>query len=138
MIDLKLTSQPLLLADLMSKVSDPTCGGICSFVGTVRNNTDGREVLRLEFESYESMALKELKKIANKASKKWNIRHLLIHHRVGKVEVGELAVIIIAVGTHRDATFSACKYAIDTLKDTVPIWKKEIFTDGSEWVTPHP
>jgi molybdopterin synthase catalytic subunit len=108
------------------------------FVGTARDGTDGRKVLRLEFEAYKKMALFELNKIAEQACQKWPIHSVVIQHRVGTVLAGETAVIIVVAAERRDAAFKACRYTIDTLKTTVPIWKKEVFEGGAEWVTPHP
>ena len=116
----------------------PQSGGIDVFIGTVRDATKGKTVQRLEFEAYEPMAIKEMHKIADDALSKWPVQKLLIHHRTGVLEVGEVPVIIAVSCAHRDATFEACRYVIDTLKQTVPIWKKEIFEDGEVWVAAHP
>ena len=113
-------------------------GGIDVFIGTVRNATRGKKVLRLEFEAYEKMALQEMTKIANRVLVKWPVHKILIHHRVGSLDVGEVPVIIVVSAAHRAAAFDACRYAIDTLKETVPIWKKEVFEDGEVWVAAHP
>ena len=94
--------------------------------------------MRLGFEAYESMALKEMQKIADDAMAKWSLQRVLIHHRTGVLQVGEIPVIIAVSSAHRDAAFEACRYIIDTLKQTVPIFKKEIFEDGEEWVAAHP
>lgn len=122
----------------MSLVASNSCGGTVAFVGTTRDETDGKKVLKLEFEAYTEMALKEMKKIAHRAVEKWPVESVLIHHREGVVLAGETAVIIIVTAARRDAAFRACRYSIDTLKETVPIWKKETFEDGTKWVTPHP
>jgi molybdopterin synthase catalytic subunit len=116
----------------------PQSGGIDVFIGTVRDSTKGKSVIRLEFEAYEPMALKEMEKIAAQAFEKWPVQKLLIHHRTGVLQVGEVPVIIAISCAHRDAAFEACRYVIDTLKQTVPIWKKEIFEDGEVWVAAHP
>jgi len=108
------------------------------FIGTVRNITKGKTVLRLEFEAYEKMAITEMEKIAAQSLAKWPLQKLLIHHRTGALAVGEVPVIIAVSAAHRDAAFEACRYVIDTLKQTVPIWKKEIFEDGEVWVAAHP
>lgn len=113
-------------------------GGIVVFVGTVRNATKGKAVLHLEFEAYEKMALKEMQKIADRATERWGLYDMVIHHRTGKVAIGEEAVIIACSSAHRKEAFEACEFAIDTLKETVPIWKKEIFEDGEVWVSAHP
>ena len=113
-------------------------GGIVTFVGTVRNQTKGKRVLRLDFEAYEPMAVSEMQKIAEQAVEKFSLKKIAIYHRVGSLEIGEVPVIIAVSAAHRGAAFDACEYAIDTLKDTVPIWKKEIFEDGEVWVSATP
>ena len=119
-------------------VQKDAAGGQVVFVGTVRNQTKGKEVVKLEFEAYEPMAIKELRKIAETIIERWNALAIAIHHRVGSLGIGDIAVIIAVSTPHRDAAFEACQYAIDTLKETVPIWKKEIFVDGEIWVAAHP
>jgi molybdopterin synthase catalytic subunit len=116
----------------------PSSGGIDVFIGTVRNQTKGKPVVRLEFESYEAMALREMEKILKEAGEKWPVEKALIHHRTGVLAVGEIPVIIAVSAAHRAAAFEACRFIIDTLKETVPIWKKEIFEDGEVWVAAHP
>ena len=138
MFDIKLQNSPLELATCLPRSASKSSGGTAIFVGTARGETDGRTVLSLEFEAYEAMALKEMTKIAQDIAAKWPVDSILIHHRTGTVLAGETAVIIVATARHRAAAFEACRYAIDTLKDTVPIWKKEVFEDGEEWVSPHP
>lgn len=135
---IQLTGQPLDPAACLAAVSSEQSGGINLFVGTVRDNTQGRRVLRLEFETFEPMALKEMRKIAEKAAQKWPVHAMAIHHRTGALAPGEIAVVIAVSAAHRAAAFEACRYAIDTLKETVPIWKKEIFEDGEAWVSAHP
>jgi molybdopterin synthase catalytic subunit len=129
---------PLSVADCAAWAATPKCGGIDMFIGTVRNVTKGKAVVRLEFEAYESMALSEMQKLADAAAGKWPVHKVLIHHRVGTLAVGEIAVVIAVSSPHRDAAFEACRYLIDTLKQTVPIWKKEVFEDGEQWVAAHP
>ena len=116
----------------------PECGGINVFVGTVRNVTKQKKVIRLEFEAYESMAISEMNKIAADVFTKWPVQKILIHHRTGVLQVGEVPVVIAVAAGHRDTAFTACRYIIDTLKQTVPIWKKEVFEDGEVWVAAHP
>ncbi len=116
----------------------PESGGIDVFIGTVRNATKGKKVLRLEFEAYEPMAISELQKIADNVFKKWPVQKVLVHHRTGILNVGEIPVVIAVSAAHRAAAFEACRYIIDTLKETVPIWKKEFFEDGEVWVAAHP
>jgi len=116
----------------------PECGGIDVFIGTVRNSTKGKPVTRLEFEAYEVMALREMEKITAMAFEKWPLQKVLVHHRTGVLQIGEIPVIIAVAAAHRGAAFDACRFIIDTLKETVPIWKKEVFEDGEVWVAAHP
>jgi len=136
--EIKISSQTLNTQACINWVMLPESGGIDVFIGTVRNATKGKTVLRLEFEAYEKMAIAEMEKIAAQALTKWPVQKLLIHHRTGILTVGEIPVIIAVSAAHRDAAFEACRYVIDTLKQTVPIWKKEIFEDGEVWVAAHP
>jgi molybdopterin synthase catalytic subunit len=137
-IDIKISSDGLILKDCYDFVQDDSCGGISVFVGTVRNNTDGKNVFKLEFSAYEPMAVKEMTKIALEALERFKIKKIAIHHAVGNLKIGEVPVIITVSSAHRDAAFKACQFAIDTLKKTVPIWKKEFFEDGEIWVNAHP
>lgn len=138
MIDIKLLDTPLQLQDCANFIASNHSGGSAIFVGTVRDHTKGKTVIRLEFESYAPMAIKEMQKIAEQIKEKWPAEKVAIHHRVGNLAIGETAVIIAVSTPHRKAAFEACEYAIDTLKQTVPIWKKEIFEDGEVWVAAHP
>jgi molybdopterin synthase catalytic subunit len=138
MIDIQLLETPLDPQALLNTVSDDAAGGLVQFVGTVRNQTKGKAVTRLEFEAYAPMAVAEMRKIADTLMARWPVLHVAIHHRVGVLAVGEVAVVIAVACAHRGAAFEACAFAIDTLKETVPIWKKEIFDDGEVWVAAHP
>ena len=138
MIEIKVLDTPLSEKHCTNCVADDAAGGTTVFIGTVRNQTKGKKVVRLEFEAYIPMAEKEMLKIAKQVERKWNALHVATHHRVGVLEVGEIPVIIAVSTPHRKAAFEACEYAIDTLKETVPIWKKEIFEDGEVWVAAHP
>jgi len=133
-----LTDKELDVASCVNWVTTPNAGEINIFVWTVREFTKNRKVVRLEFEAYEEMAIREMKKIAEAAANKWDVHRILIHHRTGTLRISEIPVIIAVSCSHRDAAFEACRYIIDTLKSTVPIWKKEIFTDGESWVAAHP
>jgi molybdopterin synthase catalytic subunit len=135
---IQISSEVLNIQSCIDWVMTPESGGIDVFIGTVRNATKGKAVLRLEFEAYEKMAISELEKIAIQAFEKWPVQKLLIHHRTGSLNVCEVPVIIAVSAAHRDAAFEACRYVIDTLKQTVPIWKKEILEDGEVWVSAHP
>jgi len=138
MLDIQLLETALDPGICAEKVAHPGAGGSVVFIGTVRNQTKGRQVLRLEFEAYPPMALREMEKIAETARQRWNAWGVCIHHRTGVLEVGEIPVVIAVSTPHRQAAFEACQYCIDTLKETVPIWKKEIFEDGEVWVAAHP
>ena len=138
MIDLKVTNEILNISSCINWVMTPQAGGIDVFIGTVRDRTKGKNVVRLEFEAYEKMALNEMKKIADEMMQRWPLHKILIHHRTGVLQIGEVPVVIAVAASHRAAAFEACRYAIDTLKQTVPIWKKEVFEDGEEWVAAHP
>jgi molybdopterin synthase catalytic subunit len=138
MIDLKISSEPLNIQSCIDWVMTDESGGIDVFIGTVRSATKDKQVVRLEFEAYEKMALREMRKIAEDAITKWPIHNLLIHHRTGILKVGDVPVVIAVSAAHRGAAFDACRYIIDTLKQTVPIWKKEVFEDGEVWVAAHP
>lgn len=136
--DIQILSEPLNIPACINWVMTPECGGINVFIGTVRNVTKQKKVIRLEFEAYESMAISEMNKIAANVFTKWPVQKILIHHRTGTLEVGDVPVVIAVAAAHRDAAFTAGRYIIDTLKQTVPIWKKEIFEDGEVWVAAHP
>ncbi|GAA4431014.1 molybdenum cofactor biosynthesis protein MoaE [Pontibacter saemangeumensis] len=138
MIDLKVTEEPLDIPGCIDWVMSPQSGGIDVFIGTVRDATKGKPVVRLEFESYIPMALSEMSKLAGQAMAKWPLHKVLLHHRTGILQIGEVPVVIAVSAAHRAAAFDACRFLIDTLKQTVPIWKKEIFEDGEVWVAAHP
>lgn len=138
MIDIQVTENELSSQECERKVAHPGAGGTVVFIGTVRDQTKGKAVQHLEFESYVPMAMKEMRHIAQEMEERWNVIHVCIHHRIGKLAVGEIPVIIAVSTPHRKAAFEACEYAIDTLKQSVPIWKKEVFEDGEQWVSAHP
>lgn len=135
---IKITTEKLNLQGCNNFVKDNSCGGIATFVGVVRNDTNGKQVTKLDFSTYKPMAIKEMQKIADLALKKFGIKKIAIHHAEGLLQIGEVPVIITASSKHRKAAFLACEFAIDTLKETVPIWKKEYFSDGDVWVNAHP
>lgn len=137
-IDIKLTAEKLNLQECYNWIQDPSCGGISIFVGTVRNTTQQKTVKKLDFTTYGLMAVKEMQQIAANAMRQFAIKKILIHHAEGLLTIGEIPVIIAVASAHRNAAFEACQFAIDTLKETVPIWKKEYFEDGEVWVNSHP
>jgi|SRR5580704_16505083 molybdopterin converting factor subunit 1 len=133
--------QRIDIAALERAVADPAAGGAVTFVGSTRNENAGRGVIRLEYEAYEPMALSEMRKLAEEAGTRWKIRRIAIAHRIGVVEIGEASVAIAVSAPHRGEAFEACRFAIDRLKEIVPIWKKEYFEGGEVWVgcqTSHP
>ncbi len=138
MIDIQIKEIPLSVDECNKLVVSESSGGTTLFVGTVRNQTKGKSVVRLEFEAYKPMAISEMQKIAEQAKEKWKADKVVIHHRVGVLKIKDIAVIIAVSTPHRKASFEACQFCIDTLKETVPIWKKEIFEDGEVWVAAHP
>jgi len=126
------------LNEAYSYLNSPDAGAINFFVGTVRNHAHSKAVIRLAFEAYEPMALKEMEKLAAQANENWTLSKLLIHHVVGEKAIGEPVVAIGVASSHRQAAFEASRFLIDELKKTVPIWKKEFYEDGSIWVNAHP
>ncbi|MBX7102069.1 MAG: molybdenum cofactor biosynthesis protein MoaE [Myxococcaceae bacterium] len=130
---LAIESAPLSLDAVVRAVSGPAHGAVVTFTGAVRDATQGRPVVRLEYEAYGPLALKQLEAIAQAASERFSAR-LAIHHRVGTLVPGELAVVIAAAAPHRAEAFEACRFAIERLKAEVAVWKKEVFADGSVWV----
>lgn len=133
-----ITKLPIDTEKVINLVKTDSSGAVNAFIGTVRNSTQNKEVIGLEFESYESMAVKEIDKIIVQAKALWPINEMAIYHRVGLLAIGDVPVVIAVSTPHRKQGFEACQFAIDTLKETVPIWKKEIFADGEEWVSAHP
>ncbi|HKJ06410.1 MAG TPA: molybdenum cofactor biosynthesis protein MoaE [Flavobacteriaceae bacterium] len=137
-ISVKIVEDKLNFEKCYNFVAQNSCGGIASFIGTVRNQTKNKAVSQLEFTGYKAMAIKEMKKICELAISKFDIEKIAVHHALGMLKVGEIPVIITVSSAHRNAAFDACKFTIDTLKETVPIWKKEYFEDGEVWVNAHP
>jgi molybdopterin synthase catalytic subunit len=137
-VDILLTDKSLDISRALAWADSPEAGGTCVFVGTVRRVTQGKTVVALEFEAYEPMAVAEMRKIAEAACRQWPVLRVAMHHRTGRLSIGEIPVVIVVSAAHRAATFAACQYCIDRLKQTVPIWKKEIFEDGEVWVAAHP
>lgn len=128
------TDAPLSLDAVVRAVSGSGQGGVVTFSGAVRDSTHGKPVVRLEYEAYAPMAEKKLAEIASEAAALWPGARVAIHHRVGVLSPGELAVVIAASTPHRAEAFAACRHAIERLKADVPIWKKEVFADGAVWV----
>ncbi len=130
----RVTEEPLSLDAAVAEVADERAGGIATFTGTVRRRSRGREVTHLEYEAYAEMAEDVLAKLAADLESRYELCAVAIHHRVGRVEIGEASVMIAVSAPHRQAALAACKEAIDTLKTTVPLWKKEAYEGGEEWI----
>ncbi len=133
---IEIVETPIDIGQVLASVKDPAAGGIDLFIGTTRNNSRGRQVLYLEYETYQTMALKLMYRIADEAEKRWDLKKISVVHRIGRVDIGEASVVIATSAAHRKEAFEACRYAIDALKKDVPIWKKEHFEDGEIWVGP--
>ena len=129
-----LSDEPLSLERAAAEVASDGAGAIATFVGTTRARSRGRDVIRLEYEAYEGMAEAEMERIAGALRDRHDVIDVAIHHRVGPVEIGETSVVIAVSAAHRAAAFDACREAIDTLKQTVPLWKKELYVGGEEWI----
>jgi len=129
----QLIRDPIEHAALVAHVRGPGDGAVVTFDGCVRNQSHGRRTLYLDYEAYESMALTKIREIASEIHEKFTVNRVAIAHRLGRLEIGETSVFIAVSSAHRAAAFDACRFAIDTLKRTVPIWKKEYFEDGAVW-----
>jgi molybdopterin synthase catalytic subunit len=130
---IEITRNPISPAEIARQVRADSDGAVATFDGCVRNHSHGRATLYLEYEAYESMALLKMKEIAEHLHASFAINHVAMVHRLGRLEIGETSVFIAVSAPHRAAAFDACRYAIDTLKKTVPIWKKEFSDDGAVW-----
>jgi molybdopterin synthase catalytic subunit len=132
-----LSERPLDVGQVVARVTGPDAGGIVTFVGTVRDASRGHAIRHLEYEAYPDMAEREMEKIADEAAAQWPGARLAMAHRTGHLAIGEIAVVIAAAAPHRAEAFAAARFAIDTLKQRVPIWKKEVAVDGEYWVEEH-
>lgn len=130
--------EPILTHQVVESIKAGQDGAIVVFEGIVRDNSRGRRTLYLDYEAYESMALNEMKKIAEAALERFEVRDVRLVHRLGRLEIGETSVLIVVASAHRGPAFEACRWLIDTLKKTVPIWKKEHFADGAVWADGEP
>jgi len=128
------TSEPLDADALIALVGAQGDGAVVTFAGLVRDHNQGRRVRFLEYDAYEPLAVRALQRIVAEAAELWPSARLATHHRIGRLEIGEASVLIAVSAAHRGDAFEACRYAIDTLKRTVPVWKKEHFEDGEVWV----
>ena len=130
----ELTTDPIDITSVARRIVPPECGATVTLDGYVRQFTKGRETLYLEYEAYEPMAIREMKKLVEISKGKFEISNVGIVHRLGKLEISETSVVISVAAPHRKAAFAACEWLIRELKRTVPIWKKEVYDDGDEWV----
>jgi molybdopterin synthase catalytic subunit len=130
----RLVDGPLDVAAVLREVEDPEAGALASFVGTVRRSSRGRDVEHLEYEAYEEMAEPMLAHLGDELTERHGLSAIAVHHRVGRVEIGEASVVIAVSAPHRAAALDACREAIETLKATIPLWKKEVYADGEEWI----
>jgi MoaE-MoaD fusion protein len=133
-----ITRDPIESQTITSRLKRGDDGAVVVFEGTVRNQTRGRKTLYLDYEAYEEMALRQMESLATQAFQQFQIRDVAMVHRLGRLEIGETSVLIAVVSAHRAAAFDACRWLIDTLKRTVPIWKKEHFADGAVWADGEP
>ena len=129
----RVITEPIDTRALEATVSSIVNGAVVTFVGQVRNVSRGREVAYLEYRAYEGMAAKQMRKIAEDAALKWGVQ-IALEHRVGRLELGEASVVVCVGSRHRGDAFDACRYVIDTLKQDVPIWKREVCPDGAFWI----
>jgi MoaE-MoaD fusion protein len=131
---LRLSGEPLSLVDAVREVASDDAGAIATFSGTTRARSRGRTVLRLEYEAYEGMAEQTMAAIARELEERYDLLHIAIHHRIGTVAIGETSVVIAVSAAHRADALAACHDAIDALKQRVPVWKKEFYEGGEEWI----
>jgi len=129
-----LTSDPLDIAAIAATVESPECGAVTTFVGLVRDHNAGRRVEWLDYEAYPALAVKTFERIASEAAVRWPAVALAIHHRSGRIAIGEASVVIAAASPHRADAFAACRYAIERVKQIAPVWKHEHFEGGDVWI----
>ena len=128
------TREPLNTEAVTATVQKESNGGVVTFLGATRNETEGNRVLYLEYEAYEGMAGKMLARIAEEVSERWGIADVSIAHRFGRLQPGEVSMVVAVASPHRQEAFQACLYTVDRIKENVPIWKKEVYEDGEEWI----
>ena len=130
----RLTRAPIDVAAALTEVGSPSAGALCSFLGVVRDNNDGRHVTRIRYEAYEEMAIEQLGEVEREIRAQFDVTGVVLIHRLGELAVGEASVLVAVSSAHRDAGFRACRHGIDRIKDLVPIWKQEFTPDGTSWV----
>lgn len=135
---IKITEKAINVQKVIETASSLGAGAVNVFIGTVRNKAHDKNVVWLEYEAYEAMAIAEIRKIIDEAANKWNLLGWAISHRIGTLKPGEVAVAVAVSAPHRKESFEACQYIIDNVKAKTPIWKKEVFEDGEEWVDARP
>jgi molybdopterin synthase catalytic subunit len=133
-----LTDQPISILEVIEAAQSEQAGAVDVFIGTVRNYSLQKKVIRLEYEAYDKMALKVMEQIVEEVKAKWPVQNMAMVHRKGVLQIGEVAVVVAVSTPHRRESFEACQYTIDTLKQRVPIWKKEFYENGETWVAAHP
>jgi molybdopterin synthase catalytic subunit len=134
----RIVHQKIDASVLLEKIKGPADGAVVVFEGVVRDNSRGRRTLFLDYEAYEEMAVKQMNGLLEQALSQFHIRQVAMVHRVGRLQIGEISVVVVVASPHRAAAFDACRWLIDTLKRTVPIWKKEYFDDGAVWADGEP
>lgn len=134
----EIQKESIQVDELLSEFKRQDCGAHVVFDGTVRSQNKGQEVEYLEFEAYHRMALQEMQRLIDRATVKYELKDVLMVHREGRVNLGETAVLILVASVHRNEAFEACRFLIDELKITVPIWKKEVYSNGFVWISAHP
>ena len=138
MMGATIVREPIDTQAVLARIKQPEDGAAIVFEGVVRNNTRGRQTLYLDYEAYEPMALQQMAQLAAQALEQYKVRDVAIVHRLGRLEIGETSVLIVVASAHRGAGYDASRWLIDTLKRTVPIWKKEYFVDGAVWADGEP
>ena len=133
-----MTQEPLDPQRLVNLVRRDESGALALFYGVVRNHSQGRRVLYLEYDAYPSMAVKKMQQVAEEVRSRWDITDMAINHRIGRLEVGETSLLVAVSAPHRREAFEACHYAVDRIKEIVPVWKKEVWEGGESWVEGHP
>jgi molybdopterin synthase catalytic subunit len=130
----RIVETPVDMDTLIGDVAEDDIGGVCTFIGLVRNHSRGQRVTHLEYHAYPEMSEKKMRQVIEEVSERFGVDRIAMEHRIGTLQIGEIAVGIAAASAHRDASFKACRYAIDRIKQIVPIWKKEFGEDGAVWV----
>lgn len=131
---IRIQEQPISVDEALSAVRRPDCGAVCAFLGTVRNHHNGKTVVDIRYSAFKEMAEKELERIVAEVKQKWPLGEVAVVHRTGKLQIGDISVLIAVSSHHRKESFEACRHIIETLKKTVPIWKEEFYETGKAWV----